>query len=101
MGLFHNIKYCLASSLPLGRQEQIEYTLSKNGAMKADSIVNATHVITDSPNFPGCESVPDNIAIVSVSHFQLIVEFLLTNTRRITGWTDPLPLESPNRVFLP
>lgn len=67
MGLFQHTKYFLTNSLPLNRQEQLEYALSKNGAIKADSIASATHIITNSAHFDGCEAVKEGVFIVSVS----------------------------------
>jgi len=79
MGLFENIRYFVASSIPPHRQEQVEYALSKNGATKADSIPDATHVISDSPWLEGVDELenvkggneknPNVPVVVSVSFF--------------------------------
>ncbi|XP_006464077.1 hypothetical protein AGABI2DRAFT_180183 [Agaricus bisporus var. bisporus H97] len=65
MSLFHNTKYFLANSLPPNRQEQLEYALSKNGAIKADTLTNATHVITNSAHFEGSEYIDQGVFVVS------------------------------------
>jgi len=79
MGIFENIRYFVASSIPPYRQEQVEYALSKNGATKADSILDATHVISDSPWLEGADELENlkennekssNVpVVVSVSFF--------------------------------
>ncbi len=75
MGVFQDIRYYLANSLPSHRQEQLEYALSKNGAIKAD-MSTATHIITNSPHFEGCEDVKEGPVIVSV---RVLVYFLDLN----------------------
>jgi len=80
MGLFENIQYFVVSSIPPHRQEQVEYALSKNGATKADSILDATHVISDSPWLEGADELENlkegdekrsNVpVVVSVSFFR-------------------------------
>lgn len=98
MGVFQDVQYYLANSLPPHRQEQLEYALSKNGARKAD-ITTATHIITNSPYFEGCEDVENGPAIVSVRDSMSFPRYRLKIlTHRTIGLTGRSYLERCNRA---
>jgi len=89
MGLFENIRYYVASSIPPHRQEQLEYALSKNGATKAGSILDATHVISDSPWLEGASELENlkeasNKESSNVPHI-VSVSFVLLWCERMTN----------------
>lgn len=66
MSLFLNVKYHLSSSLSTACQSEMTAALDINKAVRAESLSEATHVITDSFHFEGWRTVKDNVIIVTV-----------------------------------
>lgn len=79
MSLFLNVKYHLASSLPPDRQSQISHVLDSNGATVAESVTDATHIITDSIKFEGWREVT-TAAIVTVRVQRRVSFYILLKT---------------------
>jgi hypothetical protein len=67
MMLFLQVKYYLSSSLPLERRNELSHVLDSNGAEKANSLQEATHIITKSHRFEGWQDVGDHASVVTVS----------------------------------
>ncbi|KAF8625140.1 hypothetical protein AX17_006918 [Amanita inopinata Kibby_2008] len=65
MAIFDNVAFYLPSSLPEERREELKYVLVNNGAKEASSLTKATHIITDTNKFEGCQSVADGVAVVT------------------------------------
>ena len=66
--LFSDVRYFLSTTFPSQRQQELQAILDANDA-KQVSLTEATHVITDTPQFEGCELVQNTeaVAILSVS----------------------------------
>lgn len=86
MHLFSNVKYHLSSSLSPDEQTILTALLDANGATK-DTIQNATHIITDSLEFDGWQSVGDEVEVVTVSHaFRRVADSQLTGAQ--SKWVE-------------
>ena len=66
MGIFSGVAYTLSSSLPASDQEFLSGLLDANGAVQ-NSLEDATHVISDTLEFEGWQSAPENVEVVTVS----------------------------------
>lgn len=66
MHLFSNVNYHLSSSLGLDDQNALAKLLDSNGAVQV-TLQEATHIITDSLEFEGWQSVGEHVAVVTVS----------------------------------
>jgi len=66
MGIFSDVAYTLSSSLRANDQEHLSDILDSNGATRS-SLEDATHIISDTPEFEGWQSAPDNTEVVIVS----------------------------------
>lgn len=65
MSIFSRVKYHLSPSLPPELQSNLSYALEANGATKV-ALGKATHIITDSNQFEGWQTVQDGVAVVTV-----------------------------------
>jgi hypothetical protein len=67
--IFNGVKYHLPSTLPHERQLELEYLLNQHKATRADSVFDATHVITNSETFEGWQEVQKKAgtSVVTVS----------------------------------
>ncbi|KAJ7643246.1 hypothetical protein B0H17DRAFT_1339137 [Mycena rosella] len=64
--LFSGVKYHLPSALPHERQSHLTALLTRHGAARADSVFDATHIITNTEVFDGWRDVKeDDVVIVS------------------------------------
>ena len=66
MGIFSDVTYTLSSSLRANDQKYLTDILDANGATRT-SLEDATHIISDTPEFEGWQSAPDNAEVVIVS----------------------------------
>lgn len=74
--LFENVLYHISQSLPEETQTEISRILDHNGATPVD-LKNATHVISNTIEFEGCDKLASNVACVTVSpHFSLLKQQL-------------------------
>ncbi|THV02405.1 hypothetical protein K435DRAFT_717243 [Dendrothele bispora CBS 962.96] len=65
MLLFENVKYHLSESLSSEAVARLAHVLNTNGATRAQSLQDATHVITNSNRFEGWQNIPDTITVVT------------------------------------
>ena len=65
MLLFLDVKYCLSSSLDTETQSRLSLALADNGATRVP-LEEATHVITNSIQFEGWQTVADGVFVVTV-----------------------------------
>ena len=65
MGLFSKVAYTLSSSLRAHDQKSLSAHLDANGATRS-SLKDATHIITDTLEFEGWESAPNEAQVVTV-----------------------------------
>ena len=63
--LFSAVKYCLSSSLPQQRQEELRKLLDANGGRRVD-VKEATHILSNSDKFERQEEAAKDVVIVSV-----------------------------------
>ncbi|KAJ6497507.1 hypothetical protein C8R45DRAFT_129169 [Mycena sanguinolenta] len=64
--MFRNVKYHLPSTLAEERQRELAALLTAHHAERADSVFDATHIITNSETFEGWQDInPDSVKIVS------------------------------------
>jgi len=66
MVIFSDVAYTLSSSLRANDQKHLSDILDANGATRS-SLDGATHIISDTPEFEGWQSAPDNAEVVIVS----------------------------------
>lgn len=66
MGIFSDVAYIVSSSLRVNDQEWLSGMLDANGATRS-SLEDATHIISDTLEFEGWQSAPENAEIVTVS----------------------------------
>jgi len=66
MGIFSDVAYTLSSSLRVNDQKHLSDILDANGATRS-SLEDATHIISDTPEFEGWQSAPENAEVVTVS----------------------------------
>jgi len=66
MGIFSGVAYTLSSSLRVNDQKWLSEILDPNGATRS-SLEDATHIISDTLEFEGWQSAPDNAEVVTVS----------------------------------
>lgn len=64
--LFEGVTFHIPSSVPDARREDLILILTTNGAVEA-SIQEANHIITNSAEFEGWQSIGEGVAVVSVS----------------------------------
>lgn len=64
--LFDGVLFHFSSSLPIERSTELKDVLLQNGAKQAKSIHIATHIITDTNNFEGCQDVGVHVSVVTV-----------------------------------
>ena len=69
MGLFSGVAYTLSSSLRVGDQKHLSANLDANGGSRS-SLEDSTHIITDTLEFEGWQSAPENAEIVTVSGYE-------------------------------
>jgi hypothetical protein len=67
MGLFDGVSYKLIPAPDPLYTQQLANLLNTNGGIPADTLEEATHVISDSDRFDGWEKVPSDIPVVTVS----------------------------------
>lgn len=84
--LFSGVLYTIAESFPPYRRNELEKILDANGASKVD-LMQATHVITNSMQFEGHETISSAVAIVSVSTEASGSDTRLICVSRMTGST--------------
>ena len=65
MGIFSDIAYTLSSSLRSNDQEWLSEMLDANGATR-NSLEEATHIVSDTPEFEGWQNAPKNAEVVTV-----------------------------------
>ncbi|KAK2464910.1 hypothetical protein APHAL10511_002986 [Amanita phalloides] len=65
MAIFDGVIFHLPSSLPAERRAELKYVLVQNGAKNARSIHVATHIITNTNKFEGCQDVGGQVAVVT------------------------------------
>lgn len=76
MAVFANIRYWLSDSIPQERKDALAGYFTNNGAEAADGIGDATHVVTNTPQFEGWKRVEDkeiDVHVVTVNRLGLIV----------------------------
>lgn len=76
MAVFANIRYWLSDSIPQERKDALAGYFTNNGAEAADGIGDATHVVTNTPQFEGWKRVEDkeiDVHVVTVNRLALIV----------------------------
>ncbi|KAF7297862.1 hypothetical protein HMN09_01007000 [Mycena chlorophos] len=61
---FEGVRYHLSSTLPRRDQDRLEGLLTSNGAQVAQSLADATHIISDSDTFEGWRDV-ENVPVVT------------------------------------
>ena len=66
MGIFSGVAYTLSSSLRANDQKYLTDILDVNGATRSP-LKEATHIISDTPEFEGWQSAPENAEVVIVS----------------------------------
>jgi hypothetical protein len=66
MTLFDGVVFHLSSSLSDERRAELKHVLVQNGAKQAKTIHLATHVITNTNKFEGCQDVYQEVAVVTV-----------------------------------
>lgn len=66
MGPFTDVAYTLSSSLGVDDQNRLSTILDANGASRRP-LEDATHIITNTLEFEGWESVPKSAEVVTVS----------------------------------
>ena len=66
MGIFSGVAYTLSSSLRASDQESLSEFLDANGAARS-TVEDATHIISDTLEFEGWQSAPENAEVVTVS----------------------------------
>lgn len=85
MPLFESVQFHISSCVPPERQEQLLHVLKSNGGNEANSLDEATHVITTSNRFEGWQEAGENVSVVTVSLFDCNESFVLIYTARISG----------------
>ncbi|RXW21707.1 hypothetical protein EST38_g4150 [Candolleomyces aberdarensis] len=65
MQLFSSIRYYLSPTLTPEKREFLQYTLDNNGARAAESLSEATHVISNSDRFEGWQDLREETAVVT------------------------------------
>lgn len=66
MGIFSGVAFTLSSSLRASDRELLSGLLDANGATESP-LEGATHVISDTLEFEGWRSAPENVEVVTVS----------------------------------
>lgn len=66
MGIFSGVTYTLSSSLRVSDQGFLSDHLDANGAARSP-LEDATHIISDTLEFEGWQSAPENAEVVTVS----------------------------------
>jgi len=66
MALFDGVVFHLSPSIPAERTAELKHVLLENGAVQAKSIHLATHIITDTNKFEGCQDVDPRVFVVTV-----------------------------------
>ena len=66
MGIFSDVAYTLSSSLRVNDQKHLSDILDLNGATRSP-LEDVTHIISDTPEFEGWQSAPENAEVVTVS----------------------------------
>jgi hypothetical protein len=85
--VFHGVRYHLPSTLPEERESQLTRLLTTYHATRADSIFDATYIITNSEAFEGWQDVdPQKVAIVSVGVLPAIKQHSLMHFQDI--WVE-------------
>lgn len=72
MAVFDSIRYWLSDSIPQERKDTLTGYFINNGAEIADGIGDATHVVTNTPQFEGWKRIEDkeiDVHVVTVSYF--------------------------------
>lgn len=67
MTLFENVLYHVSQSLSEETRTEISRILHFNGAVET-SLKNATHVISNTIEFEGCDTLAQNVVCVTVSY---------------------------------
>ena len=70
MGIFSDVAYTLSSSLRTNDQKHLSEILDANGATQS-ALKDATHIISDTLEFEGWQSAPENAEVVTVSGHRL------------------------------
>ncbi|KIL57285.1 hypothetical protein M378DRAFT_171882 [Amanita muscaria Koide BX008] len=65
MALFKDVLFCLSTSLQEQQRDELRLALIQHGAKEASAIIAATHVITDTNKFEGCQDVGTETAVVT------------------------------------
>lgn len=66
MSLFNGVVFHLSPSIPTERSAELKHVLLESGAAQAKSIHLATHIITDTNKFEGCQDVDPQVSVVTV-----------------------------------
>ena len=66
MGIFSGVTYALSSSLRASDQKFLSDHLDANGATR-NPLEDATHIVSDTLEFEGWQSAPENAEVVTVS----------------------------------
>lgn len=76
MGIFSGVAYTLSSSLRVNDQKWLSEILDPNGATRS-SLEDSTHIISDTLEFEGWQSAPENAEVVTVrSHGPRLTHFI-------------------------
>lgn len=76
MAVFDNIRYWLSDSIPQERKDALTSYLTNNGAEGADGVGDATHIVTNTPQFEGWKRVEENeidVHVTTVSKSTLLL----------------------------
>ena len=76
MAYFDGVRFYLSSSLSDERRAELKHVLLKYGGREAKAISGATHVITDTNKFEGCQDVGRDTDVVTV-RFTYFTSFTL------------------------
>ena len=76
MGIFSGVAYILSSSLRASDQEFLSGLLDANDATRS-SLEDATHIISDTLEFEGWQSAPEQAEVVTVSGYEPRLNYLI------------------------
>ncbi|KAJ7084479.1 hypothetical protein B0H15DRAFT_849331 [Mycena belliarum] len=62
---FHPVKFYLPETLSPKRRSQITHGIERNGGERVDTILSATHIVTNSSRFHGWQDIDENVEVVS------------------------------------
>ena len=89
MAIFDGVVFHLSSSLSDERRAELKHVLLKGGAREAKSIHLATHVVTNTNKFEGCQDVEAQVAVITVCATCISMHSHLLIRNRTCGLNDP------------